>query len=535
MKAGIYTRKSKYTGKGESIETQIQLCREYCEKNGISIYDIYEDEGYTGANIDRPDFKRMLKDSKAKKFDVLICYRLDRVSRSIIDFSSLVNDLQELEIEFVSIKEQFDTTTPLGRAMMYIASVFAQLERETLAERIKDNMRELARTGRWLGGKCPTGFESVPVTYYDDKMKKKKLYKLNPINSELKVIKELFNKFIKLGGIYKLQGYCYKNGLKSKNNKDFDIRALKFILSNPVYAVADELTYEYCKLKEMDIAAKEEDFDGTRGIMSYNKRDVRKGKGPKDKDPSEWIISVGRHKGVIPAKDWIMAQNILNTKAPSYRSGTSKVGILSPLLVCSNCKSKMRIVYKYTDGEIKSYYYKCRLKENSRCTQCNIKNINGKKADESIVGKLKTIALNRQAIIEEYKNKENEANKNFNITNRDKKDLTKEQSNLKKQIYNLTLQLSENIKSAAAQYIIVQIEDLDKRIKEINKELDRIETNNEHNKIRQMNIDVLEQNLKIFLNNFDDMTVEEKKIILKSIVEQINWDGENLSIKLLEI
>lgn len=153
MNIAIYSRKSRFTGKGESIENQIELCRAYINKNYLNpnIF-IYEDEGFSAATTERPQFKKLLSDSKNKKFDVLVCYRIDRVSRNIADFSRIINDFVSRGIDFVSIKEQFDTSTPMGRAMMYIASVFAQLERETIAERIRDNMMELAKMGRWLGG-----------------------------------------------------------------------------------------------------------------------------------------------------------------------------------------------------------------------------------------------------------------------------------------------------------------------------------------------------------------------------------------------
>ncbi|WDU84245.1 recombinase family protein [Caloramator sp. Dgby_cultured_2] len=155
MKFAIYSRKSKFTEKGDSVENQVIMCKEFIEKNFKDIESIlvYEDEGFSGGNTNRPEFQRLLKDAKEKKFDVLICYRLDRISRNIAHFSLLINQLQELGISFISIREQFDTSTPMGRAMMYIASVFAQLERETIAERVRDNMLELAKSGRWLGGK----------------------------------------------------------------------------------------------------------------------------------------------------------------------------------------------------------------------------------------------------------------------------------------------------------------------------------------------------------------------------------------------
>ena len=156
MKVAIYSRKSKFTGKGDSVENQIEMCKEYIRTHFEDAeVVIYEDEGFSGGTIDRPEFKHMLLDAKKKKFNVLMCYRLDRVSRNVADFSTLLDDLSLYDIAFVSIREQFDTSTPMGRAMLYIASVFAQLERETIAERIRDNMLQLAKTGRWLGGITP--------------------------------------------------------------------------------------------------------------------------------------------------------------------------------------------------------------------------------------------------------------------------------------------------------------------------------------------------------------------------------------------
>lgn len=90
----------------------------------------------------------MMSDAREKKISAVVCYRLDRVSRNISDFSGLIQEFERLGISFISIREDFDTCSPMGRAMMYIASVFSQLERETIAERIRDNMHELAKTGR---------------------------------------------------------------------------------------------------------------------------------------------------------------------------------------------------------------------------------------------------------------------------------------------------------------------------------------------------------------------------------------------------
>lgn len=174
----IYSRKSKFTGKGESIENQIELCRQYIamhfgEEAAENVL-VYEDEGFSGGNLERPQFKKMMKDSQKIEFAAIVVYRLDRISRNIGDFAKLIEDLGDRHIDFISIREQFDTSSPMGRAMMYIASVFSQLERETIAERIRDNMHELSKTGRWLGGTTPTGYasESLSSVTVDGKVKK---------------------------------------------------------------------------------------------------------------------------------------------------------------------------------------------------------------------------------------------------------------------------------------------------------------------------------------------------------------------------
>jgi DNA invertase Pin-like site-specific DNA recombinase len=204
MIAAIYSRKSKFTGKGESVENQIQLCKEYATRMSVTEYLIYEDEGFSGGNIERPSFKKMLNDAKMSKFNILICYRLDRISRNVADFSTTLELLQKYNISFVSIKEQFDTSTPMGRAMVYIASVFAQLERETIAERVKDNMLELAKTGRWLGGNAPLGFESKPMSYFDSENKERTMYTLSPISTEIQLIKIIYDKYFELKSIFKV-------------------------------------------------------------------------------------------------------------------------------------------------------------------------------------------------------------------------------------------------------------------------------------------------------------------------------------------
>ncbi|MDY4429843.1 recombinase family protein, partial [Evtepia sp.] len=118
----IYSRKSRFTGRGESVENQVELCRQYIAAHyspeEAARAQIYEDEGFSGGSLERPQFRQMMADAKAQKPAAIVVYRLDRISRNIGDFAGLIEQLGGMGIDFVSIKEQFDTGSPMGRAMM---------------------------------------------------------------------------------------------------------------------------------------------------------------------------------------------------------------------------------------------------------------------------------------------------------------------------------------------------------------------------------------------------------------------------------
>lgn len=537
MKAAIYSRKSKFTGKGESVENQIQLCKEYAQYNlQISDFFIYEDEGFSGRNTDRPEFQRMLKDAKKKKFDVLICYRLDRISRNIADFTSLIEELEGLSINFVSIREQFDTTTPLGRAMMYISSVFAQLERETIAERIRDNMMQLARSGRWLGGMTPTGYISEPITYYDEHMNKKSMYKLVEVPLEIELVKLLYNKYLEFNSLTKLDSYCLENNVKSKKGNILDNTSVAFILTNPVYAVADEKLYEYCFSKGMDIASPKSDFNGKHGLMVFNKRITKKNRVVSLKDYAEWVVAVGKHKGVIPSDQWIKVQNMYQTnrtKAP--RSGTSEIALLNPMIKCAKCGTALRITYKPTrDGDKAfNHYYKCRLKERSKGTQCDMINLNGKLGEKAVIDQLKQLAVSKKILEKQLDIKKKLAESNSSKKT-DKKQIESKIRDIEKSIENLTMQLATNSASSAAGYIIKQIEKLDNELKELRIKALAIEEQSEQDLVQLMNVDILFSGLQDFKENFDNWSFEKQKRSINNLVKEIVWDGEKVKITLRE-
>jgi len=365
----IYSRKSKFTGKGESTENQIEMCKtylyakfpeEYCEGSLC----IYEDEGFSGAHINRPEFLRMIEDARRRKFGTIICYRLDRISRNISDFAKLIDELGELDIAFISIKEQFDTSQPLGRAMMYIASIFSQLERETIGERIKDNMEELAKDGRWLGGITPTGYRSVKVT--DGKKYKQKL---ELVPHEAKIVRFIFEEFVKVRSVAECVRSLERKKILSKNGKPFSPVTVKSILENPVYMKADSDAYRFFCDRGVYLYGDKFAFDGKYGVMAYKKTLQKAGKAHQKLNPNKWIIAVGQHVALVDANLWILAYEILN--APIVRNDYA---LLSGIITCGNCKTRMK-VKKRTD--MKGFYYICGKK-------CGVRGLVGRDADSEV-------------------------------------------------------------------------------------------------------------------------------------------------------
>ena len=313
-KIAIYSRKSRFTGKGESVENQIEMCRSYISTRLPELADreitVYEDEGFSGSNLNRPQFQQMMADASAGKISTILVYRLDRISRNTADFTSLIRDLEDKGIDFVSIREQFDTTTPAGRAMMYMSSVFSQLERETIAERIRDNMHQLARTGRWLGGVPPTGYASQPAHTVDAFRRKHRISHLIVIPQEADDVYTIYSAFLATGSLTGTAALLHQQRLLTKNGRPYSRYTIKAILKNPVYASADQDTLAYFQSRGALVASPPECFDGIGSIMAYNKTLQRAGRAHKQNPVSQWIIAVGNHQSLISGRDWVTVQNI---------------------------------------------------------------------------------------------------------------------------------------------------------------------------------------------------------------------------------
>ncbi|MBX9136640.1 MULTISPECIES: recombinase family protein [unclassified Clostridium] len=516
MNVAIYARKSKNTKKGESIENQIDLCKKYFLNSNPEAENVnfllYVDEGKTGENTNRPQFQKMIHDAKNKRFECLICYKLDRIARDVADFSTSYKILQKNNIDFVSITEQFDTTTIIGRGMINIAATFAQIERETIAERVRDNMLELSKTGRWLGGTPPLGFKSVQIQY-EHNGQVKNMFKLEVVPEEMEIVRLIYSLYPQYKSTVPIARYLVSNYIKGKNGGDFSRNTVLQILKNPVYCCSDAEAIKYFENKGSTLNCNE---DNELGLMVYNKR-----KGGKKENPvDEWIIATGKHPGVISGVEWIKCQNILSeiSSKISPRKATGNKFLLSGLLKCAKCGSSM-CSWSRTNRGIYYRSYRCELKNRS-ATRCDQKMVNADELEEFVIDLCKNINL--EDIINSKKTKNNNAA-------------------LKRELTTLNKNLIENDK--VLQGLIKKLallDDLD-ILSMIQKEIKNIKTENDNinKKINEINLSIFDvedegnkkqillESHKIFKDTIDLIEdVEAKRNLIMNFIEYFTYNSE---------
>ena len=532
----IYSRKSKFTGKGESIGNQVELCKEHIRnlfgEEYIERCVVFEDEGFSGGNLMRPAFQKMMADVRKHKFKAIVVYRLDRISRNISDFAGLTDELNKLGVSFVSIREQFDTSSSMGRAMMFIISVFSQLERETIAERIRDNMHELAKTGRWLGGNTPLGFKSEAVSKVTVDGKARKSFKLMPVAEEADIPKMIFDLYTETDSLTAVEAELLRRRIKTKQGKDFTRFAIKAILQNPVYMVADEDAYRYFTERHADVCFPEEAFDGTYGIMAYNRTDQEKGRTTVLLPVDAWIIAIGQHPGFVPSKQWIKVQESLDrNKSKGYRKPRNNEALLTGLLFCS-CGDRMypKLSQRVTaDGE-PIYTYVCKMKERSKRERCNRHNASGNSLDAAIIEQIKSLTEQGSSFITQL-----EKSRRFYTGDREQYEsqltsLRSEFADNEKAINGLIDSLGMASDSAVKPRLIKRIEELSETNRNIENRIHELEGLVDTNALSDAEFDLLRQMLAVFRTSVDTMSVEEKRAAIRTVVRKVIWDGANAHV-----
>lgn len=307
FKVAIYTRVStRYQVDKDSLQVQRRELIAYSEMIlGISDYVIFEDAGYSAKNTDRPDFIRMMERLRTGEFTHLLVWKCDRISRNIIDFATMSEELKQLGVTFVSKNEQFDTSTAMGEAMLQIIMIFAQFERKQTSERVTAVMLSRAEIGQWNGGRIPYGYS------YD---KEERVFSLHP--TEYKVYNMICDLYEQYQSTLYVSRRLNELGLRTRRNTEWSATTVHKILSNIFYT----------------------------GDYLYNVHND--GKGISTRDEGEWIKIENHHVPAITRERFARIQFILQR---NKRGGNAKgethirknIHIFAGLVCCGKCGANM--------------------------------------------------------------------------------------------------------------------------------------------------------------------------------------------------
>src|SRR6187455_1457627 len=229
LRCAIYTRKSTEEGLEQefnSLDAQREACEAYVAsqkaEGWLLLSDRYDDGGFSGGTLERPALKRLMADIEAQRVDIVVVYKIDRLSRSLMDFAKLVEVFDRNNVTFVSVTQSFNTTTSMGRLTLNILLSFAQFEREVIGERIRDKIAASRRKGIWMGGFVPLGYS----------VKDRKLV-INETEAEL--VGSIFRRFVKLGSATKLVRQLVLENVRNRRGKLIDKGAIYTMLNNRTY------------------------------------------------------------------------------------------------------------------------------------------------------------------------------------------------------------------------------------------------------------------------------------------------------------
>lgn len=337
----IYARQSIDKKDSLSIEGQIEYCRKYAGED----VKIFQDKGFSGKNTNRPAFTELIRAVEDGSIRKIYVYRLDRFSRSIADFSRLWELLEKYGVEFNSVTEHFDTSSPIGRAMLNIVLVFAQLERETTAERVKDNYVHRFSLGAWPGGPAPYGFDLTKII--DDGRKVSSLI----TNSQAEIVRTIFQEYAKPEtSLRSIAKDLTQKRIHGPKREAWDNVTLSRILHSPLYVRADEDVYWYYLAKGLQIQQDVAAFDGLHACNVIGRRDRSRNK---YNSLDGQMLTVANHEGLIDSKLWLQVQNKLANNPQISRANAGKYSWLTGLMKCEKCGYAIKI--NYAKAENKHY------------------------------------------------------------------------------------------------------------------------------------------------------------------------------------
>lgn len=532
----IYARKSRITNKGDSIGVQFKQCAEYAKKelklDDDFIFMEYEDKGLSGYYSDRPDFQRMLHDIQEGKIRAIVCYKLDRIGRKTTDLLRLMDFLEKYNVDLLICSNGINTASGVSKIFIQIFAVVAEFERDTLTERITDNLMELAKDGRWLGDNTPLGFTTRRVTTGSGKGKSAYSY-LESIPDEKLMVQRLYELFFQNRSIQTTAKQMNQEGYRTQTGVEFNASTTRLVLRNPIYCVADEKSYNYFLDHEGNVFGDKADFDGMHGLSAYNKTDQEKYEdsdstfiSPKfvqtveNKPINEWIIAVGKHEGFISSDNWIMTQGILDDIAEKYnRPHRKNNALLAGLVHCPHCGRRLSVISesdRWTNGKPR-FKYVC---PGYRKKECYFKAVDGVLLDEFLIQQLSDLSDETSERFQEILTikiedviAKSQSSQEYTILRKKKEQINQSITN---QIQNL-----REVDAAVKPYIQEDIRKLSAELKEVEAALDKLDRNRKNSMIAIRDLEQTKERLLSFAKYAEGAQPEVLVSLIQTVVERI--------------
>lgn len=351
----IYTRKSTSEGLDQdftSLDAQREAAENYINsqkhEGWVVLQEKYDDGGFTGSNLERPGLQKLLSDIREHKIDCVVVYKVDRLSRSLMDFAHLLEFFDKNNVTFVSVTQAFNTNTSMGRLTLNILLSFAQFEREIISERTKDKMDAARKKGKWLGGR--------PLLGYDIDKEAKKLV----VNKdEAKIIREIFDRYLQGNSLLKVAQTLNNKGYRTKrttseNGRTFGgfkygVTQIQSIITSVLYII---------------------------GKVCYTGQ-----------------IYDGEQKAIIDEETFKKAQEKLKENRVERKAtkNTDCTGLLTHLLHCKTCKSFMFHTYTLKNETHKYRYYVCTSVQKHGYNYCPTKSVNAQAIEDATIDCLRKI------------------------------------------------------------------------------------------------------------------------------------------------
>jgi site-specific DNA recombinase len=492
VRCAIYTRKSTEEGLEQAFNT-LDAQREAAEsfinsqrqEGWVTLPQKYDDGGYTGANMDRPALKRLLADIQSGAVNCVAVYKVDRLSRSLLDFSRIMEIFDKHGATFVSVTQQFNTTSSMGRLTLNVLLSFAQFEREMISERTRDKMGAARRKGKWVGGNPVLGYDVAPQGG-----------SLVVNQAEAQRVREIFALYLELGSLIPVVEELDRRGwrMKSWTTREGRQAGGKPIAKNSLYNLLTNMIY-----------TGKVEFDGK--------------------------VYEGEHGRIVDDETWNKVRSALsrNGRRGGRNVGNKHGALLKGLVRCGSCDVGMIHTYVNKNGKLYRYYV-CVKAHQRGWTQCATRSVSAPALENAVVEQLRGIGGNPTVLREVVRKLAEQREK-------ESAEIGSEKTDIEKELRNIAQAMKETVPVAGcpgssgdiATARLAELQDrvlhLSSRLAELRQQLAAIEA-------KGINVEDVETALHDFDPLWEHLSTWEQERFIRTLVEHVRYDGKTGTVTL---